>query len=182
MSKKQNNQYTEHQIDCSSWFDEGGYCQFYPIKGHSFLGFKEFRSKRKANYSRSVQKELSKFDLAPKIYSPVCKLKFFDRDDPDYDCISDWGYVTEVAEDIQPKKLSLAKIQNLVNEIYEKSGLKFWDCHYYNIGLVDRNNTQKLVCIDTGKESFDGYANAWGFAEPGPKCSYCNKYQCRCSE
>ena len=62
-----------------------------------------------------------------------------------------------------------------------KTGLKFWDCHWYNIGTVKRGRKNKVVCIDTGKESFDGDSNAWGFAEPGPKCCYCEKYQCKCS-
>jgi hypothetical protein len=75
----------------------------------------------------------------------------------------------------------LSEIQNLVNIIHDKTGLKFWDCHYYNIGYVTRNKKSKLVCIDTGKESFDRECNAWGFSEPGPKCNYCKKYQCKCS-
>ena len=69
------------------------------------------------------------------------------------------------------------KLENLVNKIREKTGLKFWDCHWTNVGYT--NN--RLVCIDTGKESFTPYCNAWGFIEPGPKCPYCNDYQCYCS-
>ena len=76
----------------------------------------------------------------------------------------------------------MKNIQSLVEDIREKTGLKFWDCHWYNVGLVNRNNRAKLVCIDTGKESFNGVSNAWGFADPGPKCCYCNTYQCKCSE
>ena len=37
-----------------------------------------------------------------------------------------------------------------------------------NIGLIKRRK-KKLVCIDTGKESFSGYSNAWGYLDPGPK-------------
>ena len=76
----------------------------------------------------------------------------------------------------------MRNIQDLVDEIKEKTGLKFWDCHWYNVGTVVRNKKKKVVCIDTGKESFDGNANAWGFADPGPKCGYCLKYQCKCPE
>ena len=63
----------------------------------------------------------------------------------------------------------------------EKTGLKFWDCHWYNVGLVKRGKVKKVVCIDTGKESFNGMANAWGYNTPGPQCGYCNEYQCNCS-
>jgi hypothetical protein len=69
-----------------------------------------------------------------------------------------------------------------VTKIHEKTKLKFWDCHWSNVGVIQRKGRNKVVCIDTGKESFDGCANAWGFADPGPKCSYCLRYQCRCSE
>lgn len=169
-------------IDYSSWFDEGGYCQFYPIKNHKNLGFKEFRSKKKAEYARSVQSKLAKFDLAPNVESKICCLEFA----PEVDCwvpeSSDWGYVTEIAKPGKKNFVPLKDIQLLVNNIHKKTGLKFWDCHWYNLGFVKRSGKSKLVCIDTGKESFDGLANAWGFADPGPKCGYCNKYQCRCSE
>jgi hypothetical protein len=76
----------------------------------------------------------------------------------------------------------MKEIQSLVEEIYQKTGLKFWDCHWYNVGTVKRHNKRKVVCIDTGKESFDGDSNAWGFADPGPKCSYCNRYKCKCED
>ena len=38
---------TEYLIDYSDWFDEGGYCQVYPIKDKKKLVFKEFRNKKK---------------------------------------------------------------------------------------------------------------------------------------
>ena len=40
------------------------------------------------------------------------------------------------------------ELENLVNNIREKTGLKFWDCHWTNVGYI--NN--RLVCIDTGKK------------------------------
>jgi hypothetical protein len=69
------------------------------------------------------------------------------------------------------------KLQNLVEKIKDKTGMKFWDCHWSNVGYLKG----KLVCIDTGKESFTPYCNAWGFEDAGPKCPYCSKYQCYCS-
>jgi hypothetical protein len=169
-----------YKIDYSDWFDEGGYCQFYPIKDHISLGFKEFYSKRDAQKAYSIQQKLSKFDLAPKIYSNVCKLEMVDDQDQDFINISDWGYVTEIAR--TQDKLPLKYIQKLVNDIYKKTNLKFWDCHYHNMGWIKRGRSKKLVCIDTGKESFNGFANAWGNSDPGPKCGYCKKYNCKCEE
>lgn len=173
----------EFTIDYSDWSDEGGYCQVYPILNNDHLIFKEFRNKKRANSSFKHQKLLSKFDLAPKIYSKVCKLKFAPDGDIVFDDPSDWGYVMEKANTYHAgTKISMKQIQKLVEEINEKTGLKFWDCHWYNVGLIKRGRKQKIVCIDTGSESFDGQSNAWGFADPGPKCSYCHRYQCRCSE
>lgn len=174
MSKKQNSQFIDYQIDDNEYID-GGYCQFYNIDDIS--GFKEFKNKRKAHYARSVQKHLSRYNLAPIVMSKVCRLNFANIDQN-----TEWGYITEKATNVEYGEVSLDIIQKLVDDIYKYCGLKFWDCHYDNIGWVKRKNSLKLVCIDTGKESFDGLANAWGFSDPGPKCGYCNRYQCRCSE
>lgn len=172
-----------YRID-TNFYDEGGYAQFYSIKDDPLLGFKEFRNRHKAIEAYQIQQKLSKFDFAPKIIGLVTRLEFIsDKDCPSM--LSGWGYITEKAYMPKPDNTrphSLKSIQDLVNSIYKKTKLKFWDCHYWNIGLIERKGKQKLVCIDTGKESFDGHANAWGFANPGPKCCYCNKYQCRCSE
>jgi hypothetical protein len=172
----------EYLIDCSDWFDEGGYCQVYPIKDKKDLVFKEFCNKKKAQESYKYHKRLIEFDLAPKIYSKICKLKFAPENDSFYLLDpSDWGYVTELAITHEANtKISMADIQLLVNEIYSKTGLKFWDCHWYNVGVVKRGRKNRLVCIDTGKESFDGNSNAWANPDPGPECSYCEKYECNC--
>lgn len=172
----------EYLIDYSDWFDEGGYCQVYPIKDNKNLVFKEFCNKKKAQQSYKYQKILSKFDLAPQIYSKVCKLEFAEDNGLFFNEPSDWGYITERAHPIKHNSFSMKKIQSLVDDMYKKTGLKFWDCHWYNVGLVQRNNEKKLVCIDTGKESFSGVSNAWGYSKPGPKCCYCEQYQCKCSE
>ena len=171
---------SEYLIDYSDWFDEGGYCQVYPIKNKSNWIFKEFRNKKKAQESISIQKKLAKYNLAPYVYSGVCRLDFAEDGDWKPDDPSDWGYITEKAKMVPHNDKIMRNIQCLVEEIQEKTGLKFWDSHWYNVGFVKRNKLNKLVCIDTGKESFNGIANAWGFCDPGPKCSYCNKYQCKC--
>ena len=171
----------EFLMDYSDWSDEGGYCQVYPIKDKHGWVFKEFRNKKKAQEAYHYQKLLSKFDLAPKLYSKVCKLKFADDGEISFIDPSDWGYITELATLYDPAtKISMRDIQTLVEDINNKTGLKFWDCHWYNVGLVNRGKKKKVVCIDTGKESFDGESNAWANPDPGPKCSYCEKYECNC--
>jgi hypothetical protein len=159
-------------------FEEGGCAEFYWIKEDKTLGFKQFGSKKNATIAYNKQKLLSKFDLAPKVIGKITKLKYEWGDN------TNWGYVTERAKilDENLMKKRLRDIQNLVQDIERKTKLKFWDCHYWNIGYVKRNNKAKLVCIDTGAESFDRDADAWGMGTPGPKCSYCNRYQCRCSD
>lgn len=173
---------SKYLIDSNGWFDEGGYSQFYPIKDYPNIGFKEFKSKTKAQQAFNIQNKLSKFDLAPKVYHKICRLNFLPYNGFIFPEPSNWGYITELAEVGKEKFVKLSEVQKLVNQIYTHTGLKFWDSHWYNLGLIQRRGKTKLVCIDTGKESFEGHANAWGFNTPGPKCGYCKKYQCRCSE
>lgn len=171
----------DYEIDYSDWFDEGGYCQVYPIKNHTSLVFKEFRNKKKASEAYSIQKKLAKFDLAPKVFGEICKLNFAQNIDIIFDECSNWGYITEYAKTCKANSsIKMEHIQGLVEEIQDKTGLKFWDCHWYNVGLIKRKNKSKVVCIDTGKESFNGLSNAWGMNTPGPKCSYCEMYHCEC--
>jgi hypothetical protein len=171
---------SKYIIDLFCNTNDGGYCTLFRIKDHPSLGFKEFITKPRAKYSRKIQLKLSRIHLAPKIYSPLCKLKYY-RLFPNQ--ISGWGYITEIAKPVEKKGIvSPKRIQGLVDEIFSKTKLKFWDCHFSNIGLVNRQGKKKLVCIDTGKESFDGYANAWGNPDPGPLCSYCLDYYCNCED
>lgn len=151
--------------------DEGGSSCFYILKESKNLGFKEFDSKKTANICYKNQLKLSKLGLAPKVYGKVCKI---DMDCYDYIGSTGWGFITQIVK--IRKKLSHKKIQQLVDDIYTKTKLKFWDCHEYNIGVY-RN---KYVCIDTGPESFDQDCNIWGMENPGPFCSDCNNFICSC--
>lgn len=159
-------------------YSEGGSAEFYYIKNNPDLGFKQFKSKKCAIEAYQRQKKLSRLDLAPKIFTSVKRLR------TSWYSASGWGFVTEKAlildDNIMSKRLK--QIQDLVDTIYEKTGWKFWDCHYYNVGYIKRGNRKKLVCIDTGSESFKSDGNAWGNPDPGPKCSYCLKYLCNCEE
>ena len=113
----------EYLIDYSDWFDEGGYCQVYPIKDKKGWIFKEFRNKKKAKEAYKYHKKLSQHDLAPQIYSKVCRLNFAEEDGWKPDEPSDWGYITECAK-IYPAntKISMKNIQKLVEQIQHKIG------------------------------------------------------------
>ena len=170
-----------------SWCDSGGYCDFMPIRGDANLGFKSFKTKKRAVESIDNQLILAGFDLAPRLITDLCKIPY--SYDPQLlkhwnpeETVTPWGYVTEKAITLDDQSdIPYYKIQNLVDQIRDLTGLKFWDCHHQNLGLIKRNTQKILACIDTGQESFTPYCNAWGFLEPGPKCPYCNNYQCYCS-
>jgi hypothetical protein len=181
----------KYSVDIEDTDDSGGYCVFYNILEDSNLGFKQYGSKTKAETAYAIQKELSRFDLAPKVVGKVCRLPYeivlTDEDGNPWIYKKDrtlWGYITQKAETLNGylnNPVSLKKLQNLVNNIQETTGLKFWDCHYGNVGFLKKGKKKHLVCIDTGKESFNRDCNAWGFGSPGPKCNYCDNYQCVCS-
>lgn len=160
-------------------YDEGGKSEFYTIKSNKRLGFKGFKNKKNATKAWLLQEKLSKYNLAPKTLSPVCQMPI-----SEFSNQYQWGFFTERATVFNSVVMSkkLRQIQNLVDSIYTCTGLKFWDSHYFNIGYIKRNGKPKLVCIDTGLESFSRDCNAWGFSKPGPKCNYCHKYHCRCGE
>ena len=176
----------KYTIDCDS-FSEGGSAEFYHIKESKTIGFKQFASKKYANRAYNRQKLLSKYNLAPRVIGVVCKITYklpIHEALPGqfYSFKTNWGFITEKAKILDEKvmKKRLKEIQSLVNNIQKKAHLKFWDCHYWNVGYVRRNNRAKLVCIDTGNESFNRDCDAWGNGTPGPKCMYCTKYSCSC--
>jgi len=163
-------------IDYDSFLASGGSIDLFGIVGSNNLGFKQFHGKlafKKATYAWKTQQKLAKFNLAPKVIGKVCKVKAKEGEE---ELTSNWGYITELVH--TREKYSYAAIEKLVNDIKSKTNLKFWDCHDSNIGILKN----RLVCIDTGLESFDRDCNAWGFREPGPRCVDCNKYQCSCCD
>jgi hypothetical protein len=168
---------TKYKIELFDSSSNGGYCTLYYIKDEPNLGFKEFISKSRAKYARKIQLKLSRFSLAPKVRSKICKLKY---DELFPARSSSWGYITQIAKTIDKNSVSLYRIQKLVDVIYLKTKLKFWDCHWDNLGYIRIDGKKKLVCIDTGKETWDGDANYFGNTDPGPKCGYCLKYKCKC--
>lgn len=173
----------KYTVDATIGYDEGGSAEFYDISQNPALGFKQFHSEKTAKDAFVKQKILSRYDLAPRIIGKICKLPIFINGIVIKEK-TNWGFITEKARLVDEKimRKRLPQIQKLVDSIHTKTGLKFWDCHYYNIGYIKRHNKPKLVCIDTGNESFNIDCNAWGFSFPGPKCNYCNKYQCVCAD
>lgn len=166
--------------------DEGGSAEFYSIKNRKNMGFKQFRNKQDALFAFKTQKLLNKFGLAPKIYGKVCRLSFKYKKTS---IKTNWGFITQkVSVPHNTYKYPscvkmMKKIQELVEDIKKNTGLDFWDCHEYNVGYT---KTKRLVCIDTGAESFKEDSNAWGHENPGPKCEYCKDYgfitQCKCGD
>jgi len=154
---------------------EGGCCQVYSIVNKRQLLFKEFKNKKLADFSYKKQLKLSSYNLAPKIFSKVIRTRFKDLND-----ITNWGYLTEKVRISNESVISIDDIQDLVDNIYRKARIKFWDCHYSNIGYKICAGTKVFLCIDCGKESFENCCNAWGLYNPGPICSYCKKYLCEC--
>ena len=70
--------------------NEGSMSAFYVIDKKR--GFKEFCGKYEAEYAHSVQSKLENYDMAPYVLSQVGKIRKSNGE------LSDWGYITEIAE------------------------------------------------------------------------------------
>lgn len=148
--------------------DGGSQNSFYKVKGKKY-GFKSFPNKSLASFAHSVQNDLSKDNLAPKVYSPVCRIRV-----PNYFMgqngkteihmvLSDWGYLTEIAKPYKCNDPECddcldgmcenhEKVMNLLNDM-EDRGIDYIDAHSSNLGYVFRNGEKILVAIDFGAES-----------------------------
>ena len=135
----------------------GSRSEFYKLHQRG-KGFKTFRSYEDAEYARDIQRELSEWDLAPRVYSEVGRIRIGER-------LSAWGYITEVAKVITVHGMSCNcyRCDNLGNEheeeigelqnSIERAGYYFGDAHVGNVGYITRNGKKIMVCIDTGEES-----------------------------
>lgn len=134
---------------------------FYMMK-NSYHGFKSFDSYEAASIAHYNQSYLSKYDLAPYVYSEVGRVRIGKSKR-----LSDWGYITEVANTIgcggntcvcgQCERYELEgeyydEIDDLVSRM-EEHDFYFGDNHVGNVGYVHRDNRYIMVCIDTGDES-----------------------------
>jgi hypothetical protein len=84
----------------TSWFDEGGYCQFYPLVGETRKGFKEFKNYEDAEKAFINQQLLNKYKLAPKIYSDIITVPF--KDSP---YITSYGFISQIANYLTRKPI-----------------------------------------------------------------------------
>ena len=160
----------DYLVDTEWCDDSGTNCDFLPIKDHPHLGFKNFKYKHIAEQYYGIQLKLSKFNLAPQLETEICKIPYYyDREFLNYwlpsETATNWGFITHKALLLDDNEQPTYKLQTLVDTIYDKTGMRFWDCHWNNIGYI---NKDELVCIDTGEESFIELHNAWGYENPGP--------------
>lgn len=134
--------------------------EFYKLTSHKNRGFKAFETYENALIAHYNQTQLSKYDLAPKVYSEVGRVRVGKSKK-----LSKWGYITEVAELVccsgnscyccdrdEIEEEIFSEIETLLSDI-EDVGFYFGDSHPGNVGYVNRNGKPVLVCIDTGDES-----------------------------
>lgn len=187
-----------------NYADGGSQNSFYKLKGRK-QGFKSFPNKSLAIFAHKVQSTLSKSDLAPRVYSPICKIRV-----PNYFATSDgkggmktitqmvlseWGYLTEIAEPYIACENEYCDgdcayndscenydiIQGLMSDI-EGHGLDYIDAHGHNLGYIKRGGLRLLVVIDVGAESVhaddDYYPNVcWDGSDIDCWCEKCRGIQ-----
>ena len=164
--------------------DAGSRSSFYIID--ETRGFKEFESCEKAEYAHNVQKKLSQYNLAPKVYSEVGRIRIGKEKE-----LSQWGFMTEIAEMLGcgGNDCGCGECDDVYEEMYpsirrlhkklDKIGLDFTDDHIGNIGYIRRRGRKVLVCIDTGEESIydDEYARNYSDYENECNCTYCQNHK-----
>lgn len=138
---------------------QGSMSTFYVIDNKR--GFKEFSDKYEAEHAHSVQSKLETYNMAPYVLSQVGKIRNSNGE------LSDWGYITEIAETIGCGGNSCScgecednlefshdnQINNLSYRMINKAGVEFIDSHIGNVGFVRRKGRRVMVCIDFGTES-----------------------------
>lgn len=172
---------------------------FYKLKGKRY-GFKSFPNKSLAEFAHTVQSDLSTKNFAPKVYSPVCKIRvpnYFMG--PNYKPItkmvlSEWGYLTEIAKPYRcdsdgccgdcvgdTECVHSVEINDLLEAVSYHFNIEYTDCHADNLGYVKRGNENVLVLIDLGRESV-GDISETNYSEPcwdGDDESDCYCTNCR---
>jgi hypothetical protein len=166
--------------------DAGSRASFYIIDEHR--GFKEFESKRDAEYAQEVQFILSNNNAAPKVLSDVGRIVLPEHLRCDEKKFSGWGFITELAEMVgcggndcgcgecdDIYESIYPKVKRLHNKI-ERLGYHFADDHVGNIGYIKRRGRKVLVCIDTGRESIYDNNDDVDYSSDYNNCSC---YQCQ---
>ena len=153
-------------------------------------GFKEFESYEQAEYARNVQMKLAQYNLAPKVYSEIGRIRIGKEKE-----LTQWGFMTEIAQMLGcgGNDCACGECDNLYEEKYpvikrlhkklEKIGVNFADDHIGNIGYVKRRGKWVLVCIDTGVESVydDEYDTDYNdYESDSCSCIHCQKLKESC--
>lgn len=182
-----------------NYADGGSQNSFYRVKGRKY-GFKGFPNQSLATFAHAVQSDLSKIDIAPRVYSPVCRIRV-----PNYFAVSsgyggmkpvtqmvlsDWGYLTEIAKPyvcydpecddcMDGMCENHERIMNLLADM-EDCGIDYIDAHPANLGYITRKNSKVLVAIDFGAESLcDNDGRYPDVCWDGAEDSECCCEQCR---
>lgn len=159
--------------------NSGSRSKFYTLENKNNKGFKTFVKKKDAEQARNVQIVLAKYDLAPKVYSEVGRIRIGKQKKQ----FSDWGYVTEIAtmpgcggNDCECGEC--ADIENELNDqitdltdAIDGIGYSFADNHIGNVGYVIRKGKKVLVCIDTGYESVHDDSDYSDYSNEYDPCS-----------
>jgi len=178
--------------------DSGSKNTFYKLKGKR-CGFKSFPNKSLAEFARTVQGDLSTMVFAPKVYSPICKIRV-----PNYFMgpnhkpikkmvLSKWGYLTEIAKPYvcdsencdgddcvcNDECDKYEEVNDLLLAVNYHFNIEYNDCHPDNLGYVKRGGKSVLVLIDLGRESV-GDISETNYSEPcwdgdGDSDCYCSK-------
>lgn len=179
--------------------DSGSKNAFYKMSRGKY-GFKSFPNKSLAEFAHTIQSDLAFQNYAPRVYSPVCKIRvpeYFATGDGkggiksvEQLVLSDWGYLTEIAKPFycykceeycydNPNCRKYKTVTNLTNDLYDIFGIEYIDAHNGNLGYVTRNKRKVLVVIDVGRESIGDIGS---YDEPEWDSEYNDSAPCSCSE
>ena len=138
-------------------FDEvgcGSDCTVYRTK----MGlFKEYYSKSEAIEAHNIQSELASMNLAPEVYSRVCRVRMPEGK------LSDYGFYTEEAELLElcdcdydcscSMKTERPRLA-LCETVEYWTGWEYVDFHQGNFGYIERDGLKLLAIIDCGHKGF----------------------------
>jgi len=138
-------------------FDEvgcGSDCTVYRTK----MGlFKEYYSKSDATEAHNIQSELASMNLAPEVYSRVCRVRMPEGK------LSDYGFYTEEAELLElcdcdydcscSMKTERPRLA-LCETVEYWTGWEYVDFHQGNFGYIERDGLKLLAIIDCGHKGF----------------------------
>lgn len=119
--------------------------------------FKEYETKSDAIESHWIQSELSGLNLAPEVYSRVCRVRMPEGN------LSGYGFYTEEAEPLElcdcdydcycSMKTEGARLA-LCETLEYWTGWEYVDFHEGNFGYIERDGLKLLAIIDCGHKGF----------------------------